>query len=331
MNRPWKILAADIGGTSSRFASFTAHGKGDLRHEASQWLSTEEASSFEGLLRGLGETSFPLSPEEADMAVIAVAGPVEGGRRSSPPNIAWDIDLDRKGSAPLPDRAVLVNDFFAQAFATISPVAAAAEHILEGEAAGEGAIAVIGAGTGLGHAALVPDGKGAWLAVPSEKGHAAFPLVMPGEEEYLAFHASRTGDPYPRGDTILSGRGMSLLHAFLTGEELTPEEITPRLGNAPETVAWFSRFYGRACRDYALAVLGRGGVYIAGGLAARTPELVRHPAFAKEFRTSPTMGELLAKIPVFLIHEQESGLWGAARFGLQELAVDAEQAGEDAG
>jgi len=319
MSNSWKILAADIGGTSSRFASFTAFGKGELRHEASQWLSTEEASSFEGLLKGLGETPFPLRPEEADMAVIAVAGPVEGGRRSSPPNISWDIDLDLGGSPSLPPRAVLINDFFAQAFATISPVAASAERILDGEAAAEGAIAVIGAGTGLGHAALVPDGRGAYLAVPSEKGHAAFPLVMPGEEEYLAFHASRTGDPYPRGDTILSGRGMALLHAFLTGEELTPEEITPRLTHASETVSWFSRFYGRACRDYALAVLGRGGVYIAGGLAARTPELVRHEAFAEEFRKSPTMGDLLAKIPVFLIREQESGLWGAARFGLQEL------------
>ena len=79
----WKILAADIGGTSRRFASFTSHGREELRHEASQWLSTEEVSSFEGLLKGLGETSFPLSPEEADVAVIAVAGPVEGGRRSS--------------------------------------------------------------------------------------------------------------------------------------------------------------------------------------------------------------------------------------------------------
>jgi glucokinase len=324
MDKPWKILAADIGGTSSRFASFTSLGQGKIRHEASQWLPTEEASSLEGLLQGLGETSFPLAPEEADMAVIAVAGPVEDGRRSTPPNISWDIDLDRIGSALLPGRVLLVNDFFAQAFATVSPIAAAAERILEGEAAGEGAIAVIGAGTGLGHAALVPDGRGAYLAVPSEKGHAAFPLVMPGEEEYLAFHASRTGDPYPRGDTILSGRGMALLHAFLTGEELTPEEITPKLGEEPDTVAWFSRFYGRACRDYALAVLGRGGVYIAGGLAARTPELVRHPAFAEEFRSSPTMGELLEKIPVFLIHDQESGLWGAARFGLQELTVDAE-------
>jgi len=324
MSDSWKILAADIGGTSSRFASFTACGKGDLRHEASQWLSTEEASSFEGLIEGLERTPFPLRPEEADMAVIAVAGPVEEGRRSSPPNISWDIDLDRGGSALLPGRAVLINDFFAQAYATISPVAASTERILDGEAAAEGAIAVIGAGTGLGHAALVPDGRGAYLAVPSEKGHAAFPLVMPGEEEYLAFHTSRTGDPYPRGDTILSGRGMALLHAFLTGEELTPEEITPRLTHASETVSWFSRFYGRACRDYALAVLGRGGVYIAGGLAARTPDLVRHEAFAEEFRKSPTMGDLLAKIPVFLIHEQESGLWGAARYGLQELAVNGE-------
>lgn len=323
MSEGKRILAADIGGTSSRFASFTSHGEGVLRHEASQWLATKESDSFGELLRRLGETSFPLPPEEADMAVIAVAGPVEGGCRSAPPNISWDIDLDREETASLAGKAVLINDFFAQAFAPVSPVGKAAERILEGEAEAEGTIAVVGAGTGLGHAALVPDGRGAFLAVASENGHAAFPLVAAGEREYLAFHASRTGDPYPRGDTVLSGRGMALLHAFLTGEELTPEEITPRLSASSETVAWFSRFYGRACRDYALAVLGTGGVYIAGGLAARTPELVRHSAFAREFRSSPTMEKLLAKIPVFLIHDQESGLWGAARYGLQKLGEKA--------
>jgi glucokinase len=311
------ILAADIGGTSSRFAAFSGSGGGGLHLAGSKWLKTAEAESFQSLLEELGRTDFPLRPDDADIAVFAVAGPVEGGRRSVPPNIAWQIDLDA-GGTPC-DRAVLINDFVAQAFAAVSPLAAGAEEVLAGRAAGDASIAVIGAGTGLGHAALVPDGRGGYVPVPSEKGHAAFPMVTPGEQEFLIFHTSRTGDPYPRGDTVLSGRGMALLHAFLTGEELTPEEITPRLTPESETVAWFSRFYGRACRDYALAVLGRGGVFIAGGLAARTPALVRHRFFAEEFRTSPTMGALLAEIPVRLIRDQESGLWGAARYGLQEL------------
>ena len=80
-----------------------------------------------------------------------------------------------------------------------------------------------------------------------------------------------------------------------------------------------ARFYARACRNYALQVLARGGVYIAGGVAAKAPVLVTHPEFEAEFRRSPTMAHLLAKIPVFLNRNEESGLWGAALAGVQKL------------
>jgi glucokinase len=73
------------------------------------------------------------------------------------------------------------------------------------------------------------------------------------------------------------------------------------------------------CRNYALETLSLGGLYIAGGVAARTPELITHEIFATEFRSSPTMSKILEKIPVFLITNEESGLWGAALLGLQTL------------
>ena len=68
-------------------------------------------------------------------------------------------------------------------------------------------------------------------------------------------------------------------------------------------------------------MLSTGGLYIAGGLAARTPAIVSHGEFCREFRLSATMKDLLAVMPVYLMTDQESGLWGAARFGLQELGL----------
>jgi glucokinase len=73
------------------------------------------------------------------------------------------------------------------------------------------------------------------------------------------------------------------------------------------------------CRNYALETLSLGGLYIAGGVAARNPELIQRTAFRKEFRSSDTLTHILEKIPVFLITDQNSGLWGAAQFGLQKL------------
>ncbi len=317
-----KILAADIGGTSSRFAAFRAEGSGAMTLEHSTWLRTGEARSFAGLIGQLAESRFPLPPGEADGAVIAIAGPVSGGVRCSPPNIPWDVDLSRPDEGGAFGRVWLINDFVAQAFATRSPAGEKAETILEGKARSDAAVAVMGAGTGLGHAALVPDGRGGYVAVSSEKGHAAFPMTTPREARFQEFLAERTGRPYPQGDTVVSGSGIAAIHRFLTGEELSPEEVTARFGDYPETLEWAARFYGRACRDYALTVLALGGLYIAGGLAARTPALVRHGAFTGEFRSSPTMAALLSRIPVFLITDQESGLWGAARYGVQMLAEE---------
>ena len=80
-----------------------------------------------------------------------------------------------------------------------------------------------------------------------------------------------------------------------------------------------ARFYGRACRNYALQVLARGGVYISGGVAAKVPALISHPEFELQFRNSNTLRTILASIPVFLNTNEESGLWGAAYFAAQSL------------
>jgi glucokinase len=80
-------------------------------------------------------------------------------------------------------------------------------------------------------------------------------------------------------------------------------------------VEWFARFYGRACRLYALHTLALGGVYITGGMALRLPVLT-HPAFAEEFRHSAAHRPLLEKIPVWHVRKPQAGLWGAALYGL---------------
>jgi glucokinase len=313
------ILAADIGGTNSRFAHFEVNEGENLSMVGSQWIKTGEASSFGHLLELLTARSFSLEPGSADMTVVAAAGPVEGGTFSAPPNIPWDIDLSR----PVEDYGIrkiqLINDFVAQAYAARSPVGETARRILEGRILPDGVVAVIGAGTGLGQAALIPDGTGGFVAAPSEGGHTHFPFITREECRFREFLAPILGDEELTGDIIVSGRGLSYIHQFHTGEALEPGEVAKKFFPGSVTLEWAARFYGRACRNYALWILARGGVYIAGGVAARSPELLTHPEFQREFRSSATMGSILAGIPVFLITDQESGLWGAALFGRQCL------------
>ncbi|MDY7002296.1 MAG: glucokinase, partial [Thermodesulfobacteriota bacterium] len=88
-----KILAADIGGTHARFGFFETDPKAGLSLSAVNWLKTKESASFAELVNALAKSDLPLDPKDADAVVIAIAGPVEAGVRSDPPNISWDIDL----------------------------------------------------------------------------------------------------------------------------------------------------------------------------------------------------------------------------------------------
>lgn len=313
------ILAADIGGTHSRFAHFREDEKGGLSLVELKWLKTAEAASFKQLVGNLREKKMALRPEGADIVAIAIAGPVEDGLKSSPPFISWSIDLSNAEKDFGFRNAALLNDFVAQAFACISEAGKSADKVLPGTAAADAAIAVIGAGTGLGHCALMPDGSGRFTALPSEAGHSNFAFVSPAEFEYQEFLMRERGERYITGNTVVSGKGLSYLHRFLTGKDLSPPEVAAIFTQHPSTLEWASRFYGRACRNYALQVLGRGGLYIAGGVAAKSPELVFHKAFASEFRTSDTLAPLLEKIPVYLIRDENSGLWGAAEYARQKL------------
>lgn len=317
----FRILAADIGGTNSRFGFFELEpGAEEPRLQNIVRFATAESASFAELLARLFAAPQHFAPSGCDLAVFAVAGPVQG-HLCRPPNISWNIDLHDIAELGL-KRGALLNDFAAQAFACRSRAGRESQVLQQGRAdhaAHGGAIAVLGAGTGLGHCALVSDNSGDYIAVASEAGHAAFPFV--GEEEcaYADYVRRSAQLDYCHGDAIVTGSGLARLHAFLTGESLSPAEVAARLPHSPRTVEWFARFYGRAARNYALNVLSLGGVYLAGGVAAKNPVLVEHPAFLAEFCRSSAHGELLCGLPVLLNKNQDSGVLGAALFGAQHL------------
>lgn len=336
------ILAADIGGTNSRFAAFTVPGHTSSGHTSfghtssghtvagldtdslhmgtSHWLETAHASSFADLLSLLADDRPDLSPAGFDLFVAAVPGPVRAGSYAQPANIDWAVDVaDVQADVP----TLLINDFVAQGWGCLSPTAKGARTIRPGTPQPDGATGVIGAGTGLGHCALVPlaDASGGGYAqVPSEQGHAGFAFHGKEEEAYHAFLCKRFKVPYAYGDLVVSGNGLCSLHAYLHGEELSASEVADRLEPGGEVVRRFARYYGRAARHYCLATLATGGMYVAGGVAAKNPALVDNDFFREEFIDSPTYGALLQQVPMWLVDDEANGLYGAARCGVNALA-----------
>ncbi len=301
---PKELLAvADIGGTNSRFALFSADGPG-FRLEAAQWLPTEKISDTKALLVAFAN-SFGFRDCDLAAMVIAIAGPVEENRGFLA-NASLKVNL---AETEIACPAKLINDFEAQAWACLAPCGESAT-LISGPGEGKGSLAVIGAGTGLGVGLLLPEPSG-WRAVPSEAGHTAFPFQGKEENEFQDFLCARLKLGYARGDDTITGRGLSVLHQFLTGEKLAPHEVgQTALDHDCQTLRWYSRFYARACRNWMLTTLCYGGLWIAGGIAAQNPYCVQNPFFLEELHNAPE--NYLRKIPLRLIADKNSGLWGAA-------------------
>ncbi|WP_043645590.1 glucokinase [Fundidesulfovibrio putealis] len=321
------VLAADIGGTNARFALFTTGG--GVRMAAGTQLPTASFASFHGLVEAAarelaeatgwsGESGAPDSVHfpGTTAAALAVAGPVERGLFCQPPNIDYVMDLEALPVGLLPGASILLNDFAAQAHGCRLFGEQRSLSVLPGRMDPARTQAVVGPGTGLGKAALVPvscAGGGEYVVCGSEGGHAAFPFNGPEERRFQEFVQAEVAEPFARWETVVSGSGLALLHRYHTGQSVaSPAEAAAALGPGSPVAEWFARFLGRACRDYVLDVLATGGLFISGGVAARNPMLLEHPAFAREFRTSPAHAGLLSAVPVRLVADQQVGLWGAA-------------------
>jgi len=313
------ILAADIGGTNSRFALFEYSG-GRLEMVDSIWLKTHGASSFQELLSQLWASDFSAQPGAFQSGALAVAGAVQHGMVcENLPNAPWGVDLNEVSFGSVPVR--LINDFVAQAYACRTLAVEDSLIIQHGIAEEIGVVGVIGAGTGLGYSALLHT-HGTWIALPSEGGHMAFPFYGRAELEYAEFNCQRSGRNWAEGDSVVTGLGLSLIHEFLTGETLAPEDVSQSITQESETAKWFARFYGRACRNWALALMAHGGLFIAGGMAAKNTMLVNHPCFIEEFHNTHVYSNFLRSVPIKLNTNEESGLFGAAFYAQQLLGSE---------
>lgn len=318
------MLTADIGGTNSRFSLFLWNGS-ELSPGGGIVLSSRQ-DDFAALLDRLF-SCWPVEWTElsrASLLVFAAAGPVRNGSIALT-NASFAVDEEQCRNF-FPDAQVwLMNDFEAQAWACLSPVMREAECLLPaGEevvptfAAGK-PVAVVGAGTGLGAAWLLPGaGDTAASVLPSEAGHMPFPFDESDEEEraFAGFMRTRRGTAPVTAEHVLSGSGLTLLFEHRQGRTEVPEVFTSHPDFAGSDVCrLFARFYGRFCRMAALALLPQG-IVVTGGVAEKSPALVRHAEFRREFlRAEGDQGAFLAQVPVWLNRHPQSGLWGAACAG----------------
>ena len=306
-----RLLASDIGATNSRFAIFEAT-NAELALKDQICLPTQEFVSIHDLLSQLQARNADMSLARFERVVLAVPGPVSRGKALLP-NVPWNIALDE-----LPETVCMLNDFAAQAYACLSPISADARHVKGHGPNPRGSVAVIGPGTGIGFALAIPpdDGRTKALVVPSELCHAMFPLVGETEEAFRRFLLKHCERPYLTPDLVVSAKGLERIHQFLSGEKLAASEIAAR--QPPETFAMYSTLFARICRQYCLAVMPTGGLFLTGGVAIKNPQLVENPVFLSEFVASPVLHRYLDSLDIQLFTRLDTGLWGAAYYALEQ-------------
>lgn len=315
-----RIVAGDIGGTKTLLQLVEIEADGSRRILAEERFETQEHSAFEIVL-----AKFLQGKGDVASACLAVAGPVVSGRAVLT-NVAWDlVDESISSDFQIP-KITIVNDFYAVARGVPLLGSADVVEIHRGEYDPEASIAIVGAGTGLGEAFVLPD-RGRWRVIASEGGHADFGPNGAVQRELHAFLEELYGRvSYER---VVSGIGLSDVYRFfvqrsgagLPENEIPAEEIA-RLAaegdaRANASLDLFVDAYGAEAGNAALKVLARGGVYLAGGIAPRHLDRFRSGRFMRAFTRKGRFSDLMLQFPVRLITEHRVGLIGAADIALE--------------
>jgi len=299
------VLVADIGGSKSRFALAAASGV-----TPAVVIDNDTVEGFEGAIAHFLE----MSAARPQRAVLAVAGPVDG-EDIMLTNRPWRCrrgDLaERFGFSDIR----VLNDFEAVAWALPKLSAPDVRPLGAARTAPVGVQLVIGPGTGLGMAALVP-AKGGSHVLASEGGHSLIGPQAP--DEFEVFHRIVGECGSVSAETLLSGRGLMRLQRALAPAAAhdTPEALVARaLAGEPSAQAaarLFLRLLGRFAGGMALTFKALGGVYVAGGIARALEPLFEEPHFRAAFEAHPPYETLLKSIPTWLITRPEPGLIGCA-------------------
>jgi glucokinase len=323
------IIAGDIGGTKCHLAAFEQSGA-DLHLVTRRRYATGEYSSFEEVLRKFREELRAQTPNTHIRAAgFGVPGTVVDGRLYAF-NLPWVVESAALATA-LDLRAkdvVLLNDLVSTAYGLDKLSLDDFLPLNQGIADPRGNKAVIAAGTGLGEAVLYWDGR-RHRAAPSEGGSADF---APRDDREVRLLLSLKKDlPRVSCEDIFSGRGFRKLHEFLDptlvhstfGEPatLSASEITHKAfdGSCPvcvEVLDWWIDAFGAEAGNLALRVLAYGGVFLAGGIAVKILPKLRESSFCRSFANKGPMTEILSRIPISVILNEDAPVLGAAHRAL---------------
>jgi glucokinase len=327
------LLAGDIGGTKTLLSLYRASTTGleclaETRFPSADWPDLAPMVREFLSARGAGAAA----PEAA---CFAVAGPVIHGQANLT-NLHWQLEEGRLAEACGVPRVELVNDFAVLVYGLPHLGENQLASVRPGQALAGAPLLVLGAGTGLGVALGVPTSSGL-LALPTEGGHAAFAPRTEAEWRLSRWLLADLGVERLSIERVVSGTGLGAVARWLLAERHPDGSAPPwatepgasgrageewpaavaRAAEAGDPLAREARelwlgAYGAATGDLALTSLCRGGIWLAGGTAAKQLEGLRSPAFLEAFLAKGRLRPVLEPIPIQAITDPAVGVFSAA-------------------
>jgi len=324
------ILAGDIGGTNTRFGLF--------RHECDrpESVATEiyGSSSLSSLEEGI-ERFLQEHPARISAACFGVAGPVIKGV-CHVTNLPWVVSEARIRERFAFEQATLVNDLLAIAHAIEILTADDLMVLQAAEGDPDGNVAILAPGTGLGVGFLF-NIQGAMHPVASQGGHVDFAPTT--DLEISLLQTLRKKFARVSLERVASGAGMLEIYRTLratrqdqgscgdaidVSDTSSPQEITRRAVEygdplCVETVRLFLRIIGSAAGNLILMSMATKGLYLAGGVLPHVAPLIREGLLLEALLDKGRFRDLLLRVPVYVILNQQTGLLGAARLAVKSL------------
>ncbi len=325
---PFPILIGDIGGTNARFSILADPVSAPVEFDN---VRTADHANIDDAIRAGIFARTALRPRST---VLAVAAPVEGDAVELT-NCPWVVrPRDLHGRLGIGD-VTLLNDFEAQALATVALGPEHLERIGGGDPEPTGSRVILGPGTGLGVAGMV-HARGIWIPVPGEGGHVD-----------LGPRSARDLEVWPHlepiegrisGEQVLCGRGLVNVAAAVA----LSRGQAPRFGNpadvtaaalggtddiAVEALDIFVTCLGRLAGDLALVFMAHGGVFLSGGIAQKIVPALKAGAFRAAFEDKAPHGALLRQMPVSVLTHPRAALSGLAAYAREPRRFGVETTG----
>lgn len=311
------LLIGDIGGTNARFALT------DGRDKTFSEIAKLKCADFESADAAIRHYLESVGAGTPLVICLAAAGPIVDERVRFTNNpwviVAGDLRQSFPGAT-----VQLLNDFEAIAYSIplldSDDCLAVGLPLADSLALDAYTVGVLGPGTGLGAVGLVKRGD-LVLPLAGEASHGGFAPETQVQLEILT--ALRERFDRVSTERLVSGPGLENLYWAITqihGERRTPlgaaeifaAAIEHSDGLAAEAVQVFFELLGQFAGDFALALGAEDGIYIAGGIVRRYPELIANSTFRAGFERKGRHRSLMERIPTQLILHEQPGLLGAS-------------------